>query len=268
MKAFGLPLDSEIKNTRASQMQQARLGALVGFTVGVAFAVAASSVDLLLYRDLPLGFEINFLLTYGLVVIAAMSVVGFVTCWAVETWRGLAYGAVAVSLFVLVGSLLQTDMTTVGAKIIAILFIVMPLAVLALPIAWILRWLTDMHMHARFTRFSTLKIALLAIVALALGAAGGWFMRMPSRAADALHFMNGMIRIAPDHEDSVLRKVDGFGDHMGASYALYETSSTVSTEGFDVTAVYEDGYRLSCTVVIFPGRDPYLSVCKGETERP
>ncbi|MFN8404639.1 MAG: hypothetical protein U0V48_13945 [Anaerolineales bacterium] len=61
MKAFGLPLDSEIKNTRGSQMQQARLGALAGFTVGVAFAVAASSVDLLLYRDLPLGFEINFL---------------------------------------------------------------------------------------------------------------------------------------------------------------------------------------------------------------
>ncbi|MFN8425361.1 MAG: hypothetical protein U0X87_03750 [Anaerolineales bacterium] len=116
MKAFGLPLDGEIKNTRGSQMQQARLGALVGFTVGVAFAVAASSVDLLLYRDLPLGFEINFLLTYGLVVIAAMSVVGFVTCWAVETWRGLAYGAVAVSLFVLVGSLLQTDMTPLARR--------------------------------------------------------------------------------------------------------------------------------------------------------
>lgn len=264
MKAFGLWLDSEINNTRGSQMQYARLGALVGFTIGAAFVLAVSSVDLLLHRDLPLGFEIDFLLTYGWIVVAAMSVVGFVTCWAVETWRGLAYGAVAMSLFVLVGSLLQTDMTTAGAKIITILIILMPLAVLALPIAWILRWLTESHMRARSESFSTWRIALLAVVALALGAAGGWFMRMPADAVDAVRFMDGMIQIAPKHADNILHTVNGFDDHMDSNYKLYESSSTISTEGFDVTAEYADGYRFSCTVVVFPGRDPYLSACKGE----
>ncbi len=263
MKIFGLSLESEINNTRASQMRYARFGALFGLIAGAAFAVSAFGVDFLLHRDLPLGFEFDFLFSYGLIVAVGMCIVGFVTCWAVETWRGLAYGALAVSLFVLIGSLLQNNMTTAGAKIIAILFILMPLAVLALPIAWILRWLTESHMRARLERFSTVKIGLLVMWAFVFGAAGGWFMRMPPNAVEAVHFMDGMIQIAPKHADNMLRTIDGFDAHMGANYKLYESSSTVSTEGFLVTAKYEDGYRLSCTVVVFPGRDPYLSACDG-----
>lgn len=262
MKAFGLSLDGEIENTRESKMQHARIGALIGLVAGAAFAVSASGVDLLLYRDLSLGFEFDFLFTHGLVVSAALSVVGFVTCWAVETWRGLAYGALSTSLIVLVGSLLQSSEATAGIRIIALMFTLVPVAALALPIAWILRWLTEMHMRARFGKFSTLKIALLAFVALTLGVAGGWFMRMPPRAAEAVRFMDGMIWIAWNQEDSVLRGVSGFNDHLDTKYALYESSSTVSTEGFVVTAKYEDGYSFSCEVIVFPGRDPSLSDCE------
>lgn len=268
MKAFGLSLDGEIENTRESKLRHARLGALFGLTAGIAFAVSASGVDWLLRRDLPLGFEVDFLYTYGLIVSAVLTIVGFVTCWAVETWRGLAYGALATALFVLVGSLWQPSEASASMKIIALAFTLAPVAALSLPIAWTLRWLTEKYARALHAKFSRVKIALLVVATLALGAAGGWFMRMPPRAVEAVHFMNGLIQIAPDHEDSALRDVDGFDDHMGAAYTLYESSSTVSTEGFDVTAKYEDGYRLSCTVVIFPGRDPYLSVCEGENDRP
>ncbi len=264
MKSFGLSLDGEINNTRASQSHHAWVGALFGLAAGAAFAVAASGVDLLLHRDLPLGFEVDFLFTYGLIVSVALSIVGFVTCWAVETWRGLVYGALAAGLFVLIGSLLQSSEATAGMKLMVLAFILVPVAALALPIAWVLRWLTESHMRARLERFSMMKTAMLVVVPLAFGAVGGWFMRMPPRAEEAVHFMNGMIQIAPNHEDSPLRQVNGFGDHMGENYKLYESSSTVSTEGFDVIAEYEDGYRLSCTVVVFPGRDPYLSACEGE----
>lgn len=264
MKVFGLSLDGEINNTRASQAQHAWVGALFGVAAGAAFAVAASGVDRLLHRDLPLGYEFDFLFTYGLIVSAVLSVVGFATCWAVETWRGLAYGALATSLIVLIGSLLQSSEATAGMKIIALAFTLVPVAALALPIAWALRWLTERSMRARYERFSMWRITLLVVATLACSAAGAWFMRMPPRAAEAVHFMNGMIQIAPNHEDSPLRQVNGFGDHMGENYKLYESSSTVSTEGFDVIAEYEDGYRLSCTVVVFPGSDPFMPGCKGE----
>lgn len=264
MKSFGLSLDGEINNTRASQRHHAQIGALFGLAAGIAFAVTASGVDLLLHRDLPLGFEVDFLFTYGLIVSVALSIVGFVTCWAVETWRGLVYGALAAGLFVLIGSLLQSSEATAGMKLMVLAFILVPVAALALPIAWALRWLTERSMRARYERFSMWRITLLVVATLACSAAGAWFMRMPPRAAEAVHFMNGMIQIAPNHEDSPLRQVNGFGDHMGENYKLYESSSTVSTEGFDVIAEYEDGYRLSCTVVVFPGRDPYLSACEGE----
>lgn len=268
MKVFGLSLDGEINNTRASQARHAWVGALFGLAAGAAFAIAASGVDLLLHRDLPLGFEVDFLFTYGLIVSVALSIVGFVTCWAVETWRGLAYGALAAGLFVLIGSLLQSSEATAGMKLMVLAFILVPVAALALPIAWILRWLTEMHMRARLERFSMWKITLLVVVPLACGAAGGWFMRMPPSAVEAVHFMDGMIQIAPNHEDNPLRQVNGFGDHSGENYKLYESSSTVSTEGFDVIAEYEDGYRLSCTVVVFPGRDPFMSGCEGENDLP
>lgn len=264
MKAFGLSLDGEIENTRESKMKHARIGALFGLVAGMAFAVAASGVDLLLHRDLSLGFEFDFLFTYGLIVSAVLTVVGFVTCWAVETWRGLAYGALATSSIVLVGSLLQSSEATAGMKVIALAFTLVPVAALALPLAWALRWLTEKYARARLGRFAMLKVALLVVATFACSAAGGWFMRMPPRAVEAVHFLDGMIQIASDHEDNALRQVAGFDNHLNANYKLYETPSTNSTEGFDVTAEYEDGYRFSCTVVVFPGRDPYLSACKGE----
>ncbi|MBK9007544.1 MAG: hypothetical protein IPM31_11195 [Anaerolineae bacterium] len=264
MKAFGLSLDGEIENTRESKMRHARVGALFGLVAGLAFAVSAAGVDLLTHRDLPLGFEFDFLLSYGLAVSAVLSIVGFMTCWAVETWRGLAYGALATSSIVLAGSLLQPSEATTGMKIIALAFTLVPVAALALPISWTLRWLTERYARARYVRFSALKIALLVAVTLTLGAAGGWFMRMPPRAVEAVHFMNGLIRIAPNHEDNALRRVAGFEDHLSAGYHLYEKPSTGSTEGFVVTAEYEDGYQLSCTVVVFPGSDPFLSSCNDD----
>ena len=268
MKAFGLLLDGEIENTRESKMRHARIGALFGLVAGIAFAVAASGVDFLLHRDLSLGFEFDFLFTSGLIVSAVLTMIGFVTCWAVETWRGLAYGALATSLVVLVGSLWQSGEATAGMKIIALAFTLVPVAALALPISWTLRWLTERYARAHYARFSALKIALLVVMTLTLGATGGWFMRMPPRAVKAIRFLDGMIRDAPDREDNVLRQVAGFDVHLGANYTLYETPSTSSTEGFVVAAEYEDGFRLTCTVVVFPGSKPFLSSCNDENENP
>ena len=55
MKSFGLSLDGEINNTRASQSHHAWVGALFGLAAGAAFAVAASGVDSRSIFFLPTG---------------------------------------------------------------------------------------------------------------------------------------------------------------------------------------------------------------------
>jgi hypothetical protein len=45
-------------------------------------------------------------------------------------------------------------------------------------------------------------------------------------------------------------------------FHFFQKESAESTEGFDVTALYEDGYSLTCSVVVYPGATPYLLGCK------
>ncbi|MCC6299890.1 MAG: hypothetical protein IT314_11365 [Anaerolineales bacterium] len=254
MKIFGLALDGELQPSRAAQMKHAQLGALYGALGGIAFALAAAGVDLLLHRGLPLGFDFGFMTTYGLIVAIGLSVIGFVTCWAVETWRGLFYGAVCAGGLALLGSLLQSSGGTIGMKLLVLVFILMPVAVLTLPIAWVLRWLAEKHTHATI-------FPLLFLVAIVFGAAGGYFMRMPDRAVGAVRFVNGLVQRATVGDENALTNLSGFAEQARGDYRIYEASSPDSTEGFDIRVSYENGYAFTCTVVAYPGEDPYISVC-------
>ncbi|MCC6499144.1 MAG: hypothetical protein IT313_02635 [Anaerolineales bacterium] len=262
MKIFGLSLDGELEPSRAVQKQHAQLGALYGALGGIAFALTTSSVDLILHRDLPLGFEFGFLTSYGLIVVLGLSVIGFVTCWAVETWRGLFYGAVIAAALVLVGSLMQSGEATTGMKFMVLVFILMPIAVLVLPVAWVLRWLAERHTQARSSRYCASIVALLFAIAVTFGAAGGYFMRMPDRAVRAVRFLHVLVQQTSASDGNALAKLPGFAEQAGGAYRMYEASSPDSTEGFDVRVHYDDGYTFSCTVIAYPGQDPYLSVCK------
>jgi hypothetical protein len=45
-------------------------------------------------------------------------------------------------------------------------------------------------------------------------------------------------------------------------YQMYPTRSETSTEAFDIHVQYADDYRLLCTVILYPGRNPFFSGCE------
>jgi hypothetical protein len=45
---------------------------------------------------------------------------------------------------------------------------------------------------------------------------------------------------------------------------MYSTASESSTTGFDIHVQYADQYKLLCTVILYPGRNPFLSMCEPE----
>lgn len=261
MKIFGLSLDDELEPSRAAQRKHAQLGALYGALGGIAFALTASGVDLVLHRDLPLGFEFGFLSTSGLIVVLGLGGIGFVTCWAVETWRGLFFGALCAGGIALLSSLFQSAGTSLGMKLLVFVFSLIPIAALSLPIAWILRWMAEQHSHARSSRFSVSIVSLLVVVAVTFGAAGGYLMRMPNRAAGAVRFLHVLVQQAMASDENALTELPGFANQTGRGYLMYETPSADSNEGFDVRVRYDDGYTFSCTVIAYPGQEPYLLAC-------
>jgi hypothetical protein len=42
---------------------------------------------------------------------------------------------------------------------------------------------------------------------------------------------------------------------------MRQVRSITSTDGYDISVVYRDGYVFSCTVVVYPGYDPYVRNC-------
>jgi hypothetical protein len=56
-------------------------------------------------------------------------------------------------------------------------------------------------------------------------------------------------------------KTEGYTEHKDQAYTLSQKPSDSSTVGVDVTAHFEDGYELMCTVVLYNLDDPKIRPC-------
>jgi len=186
---------------------------------------------------------------------------GALTCLFNETWAGLLAGAVTAALLALTSALFVSA-TNTALKVMVLVFTLPPIAVMSLPIAWILRRLAERHAVALYSERSMARIALLILIAAALGAAGGYFMKMPPDASTAVNYLHDALQSANKSETEEISTLPGFQGHTGTRYKLFQKASETSTEGYDVRAEYEDGYTLQCTVVVYPGFNTYISECE------
>ncbi|MEP6894968.1 MAG: hypothetical protein ABI986_05110 [Chloroflexota bacterium] len=260
MKIAGIQLEGDNRNLPPQKTKRAALGALYGFLSGAAFVFMAAFVDILLYRDLPLGVDWKLFATRLPLISLGLALIGAVTAWWSEAWQGLGAGALVAGALALIGSLAGSDAST-NMKLIVLIFILVPVAISSLPVTWVMRWLVEQHGRALHTERPRLRVALLILLTILLGAGGGFFMHMSPRAVRATRFVNTLLQNIAD-ETSPIHKVPGLAEHSGISYQLLQKESEFSTEGFDVFANYKDGYILSCVVIMYPGRDPNLSICK------
>ena len=246
---------------RLNSLKHILLGAFYGFLTGSAFVVAGTNINTLLYPDLPLGMDWSLFAMLAEWVLLGLTLVGGIATLFRERLPGLMIGALAAGFLALVSGLFFSSVS-MGMKVIVLIFALVPMAAMCLPVAWILRWLAEKHEQGLQSspRFTTvLPLLLLAVL---LGAGSGSFLRMSARAAGSMRLIHQLLQTAPADMESPLHQVSGFQQHMGLEYELFQSPSESSTEGFDVRAEYEDGYSLTCVVVIYPGREPRLSGCR------
>jgi hypothetical protein len=235
------------------------VGALYGFLIGNAFVITASIVDRLLYPDLPLGMDWSMIAMRWVWLAPGLALIGVVATLFSEKLPSLLLGAAVAGLLALMSALFLSPVT-VGLKVIVLIFTLIPMAAMSLPVTLILRWLVDRHEQALEVQHMT-QIFFLVFLAIVLGLGSGYLMKMSKRSVAATRFFDNLLQAAPQDTENPIRDVAGFQDHMDMSYRLFQSPSETSTEGFDVRAEYPDGYSLTCIVVVYPGREPYLSDC-------
>ena len=259
MTIYGLNMDGLGADSRPAQIRRALFGAWYGFLSGLAFVFVAAFVDIWLNPDLPFGVDWGTFMLRLLVIGTGLALVGAVTCWWHEAWQGLLSGTAAAAVLALIAALFQSN-TGAGLKFVVLIFILIPVAAMTLPVAYILRWLTERHAAAWHKRGSILRVAMLMIAAILLGAGSGYFMKSSPRGVQAAQLMNELLQ-NPMQEKSPLARLDGMVQHQNLPYKLYQQVSQFSTEGFDVTAEYADGFTVRCTIVMYPGTKPFISGC-------
>ena len=258
MTIYGLNMDGLGADSRPAKIRRALFGALYGLLGGVTFVLSAAFIDLWLNPDLPLGVNWSVFWMRLPLIGLGLALVGLVTCWGHEAWRGLLSGAIAAAALTLIAALFTAQVGT-GMKFIVLLFILIPVAAMTLPVSYFLRWLVERHGRALHLPGSWARIVTLIALTVALSAGAGYFMRS-TRGAQATRVIHQYLQ-DPTAEANPMINVAGVSERQGMSYMMYSTTSTESTAGFDIHVTYEDGYQILCKVILYPDRIPFLNSC-------
>ena len=262
MTIYGLNMDGLGADTRQAKIKRAAFGAFYGFLGGTAFVLMTAFIDILLNPDLPYGVDWSTLFLRLPFLALGLALVGAVTCWWHEAWLGLVSGAVIAAALALTVALFTAEVGT-GLKFVVLVFILIPIAAMTLPIAYTLRWLTERHAAVIALQWSSVRIAGLVLIVLALGAGCGYFTKTSPHGVDVAHFMNDLLQ-NPTQAKTPLAKIEHVLAHQASPYKLYQQKSKTSTVGYDFRIEYEDGFTLLCTVVAYPGLNPYVSTCAAD----
>lgn len=244
---------------RQAGFKRAALGAFYGLLIGTAFVLVAAYADLWLHPDIPFGVNWPvFMIRFPLIALG-LALTGALTCWWSESWYGVLSGSIFLAMLALVTALYTSEVAA-ETKFILLLFILMPMAVMSLPIILILRSIAASHASALLKNWKVARIALLFIISIALGAGGGYFLKTSAGGVGATRLLDGLLQ-SVSSEDNPLQKTEGVQEHASVPYKLYTSRSVTSSEGYDIRVEYTDGFTLHCTVVAYPGYKPYLRSC-------
>lgn len=246
-------------------------GILYGFMAGMAYGLVMGSIDAMLYRDLPIAIEWGRSILTGGALGFALAIVGALTNWHSERFMGIGLGALATSI----GGLgVQLSVAGVGATGILMLALMsLPVAVLSLPIAILLRWLAEQYTRIRVEGTRPWKKAagllLLICGSLALGMLAGYFEHMPAREVASVRAVDATLKIAKSEPQQAknlpLTSLPGLKEHIGTPYKLSSTPSKISTVGYDVRVLFEDGFSIICETVAYTS-EPYVRTCSPGTD--
>jgi len=251
-----------------SRRRRMLAGALYGFLGGTAYSLVSGTIDALTHPDLPIYIQWSGVFFMWAWLGVGLALFGALIGWFTETLKGIAIGAIAMSLTVLAANLIQSSAR--GAiTIVMLIAMALPVAAACVFIAWPLRWLADRHVHAVNNpdpKERTRSMALLVVIALLIGFVPAAFQRMSVPAEQSVRLLDGLLKqaaVGPSAENQglPLDKLPAFKVHLGMDYKLSQSKSKISSVGYDIAIVFSDGYKITCVLVAYGDQKPYLRGC-------
>lgn len=262
-------LSTSIAKKKADRKQRMFYAFLSGFAAGTVAAITSSFINVWLYPRLPIYFEWPSVFITWILWALVSGVVASIAVISSEGWTSILLSAFCMASTILIINFVQ-DMSNIFLNLLVLLGLALPFTAIMTPLAYIFYWLTQRFVRAtEFNGWARGRIIIVNIlVIIALGLIPGFYAKMNATAEHGVQLVHGILQDAAqassaDEYHLALLKTEGFTEHKDQSYTLSQRPSVYSTVGVDVTAYYEDGYTISCTVILYPGSDPYISPCKG-----
>lgn len=259
----------KIREDEAPEMcrRRAWAGALYGFLGGSAFALLAGTIDTLLLRDLPIYTDWNTIFWRWAGFGLGLALVGAITGWITESAKGIAIGAAALSLAMLIYTLSQTTYSMV-ANATLFFVLVLPVSATCVPIAIALRLLLNRHWNEieMGSKAPARRILVLSVLALILGMLPAFFTRSFGKAEISLRLMDTLLKSAAVGQVDTrfgmrLEQAPVLKTHIGMAYQLSQSTSIVSSEGYEINIIFADGFKATCTIVAYGDWKPYVNLC-------
>jgi MFS family permease len=259
----------DIRNIRYDPERNRRVffSALSGFVVGSIATCVTAYVNVWRFPELPIHLDWAAIFVTWLLLAVVGGILAGVAGFSHEGWKSILLSAVGISLTLLLYSSAQSS-ESMTLKIVALVGMLFPIAAMVSPLPLIFFWLASRFVQAAsskiWMRFNIVFVNCLMIVGL--GALSGLYARMDARAEQGMRLIHEIIQDAAQTGalHTALLKTAGFSAHKDQPYTLSQTPSAFSTVGVDITVHYDDGYTMTCTVVLYPGRDPAVYPCKGQ----
>jgi hypothetical protein len=100
-------------------------------------------------------------------------------------------------------------------------------------------------------------------LAAVVGAGLGYFMKLSGRSIRATRLIHSYLQDLSAAGNPLANTTD-VTERAQMPYTLFPVKSTKSTESFDIHVEYEDGFRMQCSVILYPERNPFFTGCEPE----
>jgi MFS family permease len=255
-----------------SRRQRITFAAISGFAAGTICALVSSFINVWLYPDLPV--YVAWLQVFGswLILAGAAAVFAGVAANQPDGWVGVVQAAFGMAVTALVVALAPAiTLNTLVFYLVIMFALSIPITAIFSPVAFLFLWLARRFVEVREAGvqrgWKVLTVNIIFIIML--GFLPGLYSKFSKRAEQAVRMTHALFQEAAQagsagEYPSQLAVTDGFTEHRDQAYAFSQVDSVSSAVGVDVTAHYADGYAISCTVVLYPGSDPYINQCRGK----
>lgn len=256
------------QETPAERRQRMLPGAMYGLIIASSYAIIGGIVNQLSFPDLPIGVDWRNILITWLFFAVWLGLGGGFINWFTQTEESMATGLFMMTAIALVAGALtfEGNLPTQFGKII---LLALPVVAVSLVMTITLRSLGVRHAEIieREKTLKTKSFAVLVAVALAIGGVSGFGLnRMDDSTLSGARYLHSQLQIAaadPSQAEALfpLSNVPDLASHLGTSYTMYGHPSGQSVVAVEITTKFKDGYQITCALLVFLDRSPFLRAC-------